>query len=303
MMRLAILFVCVGASVAAAQPANQAEAERHFAEGRRLLVNENDAPGACMAFEKAIDLDPTAPGVMLNLGLCNELQGKFATSLYWFRKAQFAAAEAKPPLPEYEEEAKKHTQDLTDKVLLAQLKDVPENARVSIDGRPVRRDEYSRLEVDPDSVVEVRVPGKQVFRQKVEVEGERTAKAITLVLQDEVVPAERDPGKGRRRLAVIVGVGGVVLYGITLTYGLVVRSRYNTVGDGHYEDPETGFDDAERDLRWKGTGLFVAGTAAIGAAVVLWLTAPKPYRERIEQARVLPIVTPDGVGVGYTGSF
>ena len=302
MRGISVLVVCVMAGAAAAQSPNQQKADQFFAEGRELLVNKQDAKGACEKFERAIQLDPTAPGVMLNLGLCYEMQGKLATSLYWFRKAQIAAAEAKPkPLPEYEDAAKQRTQDLAGKVAIAKLQNVPPGARVSIDGRPVRPEDYLRLEVDSDSVIEARATGKQVFRQQVQVDGQ-TAKDIVIVMKDEVIPPMRDPGKGRRRLAYVVGAGGVVLWGITLAYGLVVRDRYETIDDGHYEGP-TGYDDAKRDLRVVGTGLFIAGTAAVGAAIVLYVMAPKPYRERMEQATITPIVTPDQVGFGYTRAF
>jgi tetratricopeptide (TPR) repeat protein len=303
MRGITVLVVCFMAATAAAQTPNprQSEADKYFTEGRDLLVNKKDAPAACKAFEKAIELDPTAPGVMLNLGLCYELQGKYATSLYWFRKAQFAAAEAKPkPLTDYEDEAKKHTQDLADKVAIAQLKDVPDVARVSIDGRPVRREDYLRLEVDADSVIEVRAPGKQPFQQKVEVDG-KNAKDVVIVMKDEVIPPMRDPGKGRRRLAYIVAAGGVVIWGLTLAYGLRVRDLYESPG-GAYGGPD-GFDEAKDDLRFKGTAMFAVGTAAVGAAIVLYVTAPKPYRERSEQGRILPLVSPDHVGFGYARSF
>lgn len=305
MRALAVTMICVLAKAAIAQPTpDQQKADQFFAEGRDLLVNQKDAKAACEKFEKAIQLDPTAPGVMLNLGLCYEMQGKYATSLYWFRKAQFAAAEAKPtPLTDHENEAKKHTADLATKVAIAKLDNVPPDARISIDGRPVRPEDYLRLEVDRDSVIEARAPGKRVFRQTVEVDG-ATAKDIVIVMEDLGTAPLRDPGKGRRRLAYILGATGVVIWGVTLAYGLSVRSKYE-----HQESPYDGpdddanYDDAKHDLRWYGTGLFVVGTAAVGAAITLYLTAPKPYRERLEQARITPIVTPDQVGLGYARSF
>ncbi len=301
---LAIIVGCALVSSSAAAETPQQQADKLFAEGRDLLVVQKDARAACDKFEAAIALDPTAPGVMLNLGLCYEMQGKFATSLHWFRKAQSAAAEAKPrPLTEYEDAAKTHTQDLSGKVVLAKInvEGAPTDVRLSVDGRPVRREEYARLEVDSDSVIEARATGKQPFRETVQVEG-RDAKTIHVVMKDEVIPPLRDPGKGRRRLAYIVGAGGVVLWGITLTYGLVVRNRYETIDDGHYEGPD-GYDNAKHALRLYGTSLFIAGTAAVGTAIVLYLTAAKPYRERMEQAIITPVVTPDQVGFGYTRAF
>lgn len=300
-MRTLVCLVLLVLPLVAFADDNQRQADKYFAEGRELLTTNKDAKAACEKFEKAIQLDPTAVGVMLNLGLCYEMQNKFATSLYWFRKAQFAASEAKGgELAGYEAEAKTHTRDLATKVAIARLVDVPPDARISIDGRPVRPEDYSRLEVDSDSRIEARAPGKQVFRSTVEVSGQR-AKDIAIAMQDEGEAPLRDPGKGRRRIAYVTGAVGVVLWGATLAYGLRVRSRYDAPG-GVYGGPD-GYDDAKRDLRYKCTGLFAAGTAAVGAAIVLYVTAPKAYRERAEQARITPLVSPDHVGVGFATAF
>jgi hypothetical protein len=285
-----LVVLCLLAGSAAAD--NRSDADKAFNEGRDLLVNKKDAKGACDKFEQAITLDPTAPGVMLNLGLCNEMQERFSTALYWFRRAQAAAAEAKPPLVDYQKAAEEHTQALADKIAVGRVLDTDKypGITITVDGRPVRPDEYNHLELDTQSVIEAHAPGKLTFTQKVEVDG-RTAKDITIVMKDEPIPPMRDPGKGRRRLAYIVGAGGVVLWGVTLWYGLAVRDTAD-------ED----YDKAKRELRYYDTGLFIAGTAAVGAAVVLYLTAPKPYRERRE-AVITPIVTPDQVGVGYSRAF
>lgn len=301
MLARALAIVCLLAGAAGAQTPNpnQAEADKYFAEGRDQLTNKNDPAAACSSFEKAIELDPLAPGVMLNLGLCNELQTKRAPALYWFRKAAVAALEAK--LPDYATEAQTHMDKLLKEVAIVQVKNVPDNARVTVGGRPVRREEYLRLEVDPGEVIEVRAPGKAPFRQAVEVTG-TTAKEISVVMTDEVEAPMRDPGKGRRRLSYILGATGVVVWGVTLAYGLTVRSRYEDQMDSYYQGND-GFKDAERDLRWKGTGMFILGTGLVGTAVYLYFTAPKPYRERSDQARVMPIVTPDQVGFGYSRAF
>jgi tetratricopeptide (TPR) repeat protein len=305
MRALSIVAVCALAAPSFAQPskADQEAADRYFAQGRELLVNKQDAKGACEAFLNAIRHDPTAPGVMLNLGLCFEMQQKYATSLYWFRKAQFAAAEAKPPLPEYEEAAKQHTQALADKVIVTRIDatGAPPDVRISVDGRPVRPEDHARLEVDRDSVIEARAPGKQPFRQQVELLDDRTAKEIVVVMKNEALGPLRDPGKRRRQIAYASFVTAGLLYGATLTYGLIVRSRYNDQNDEHYVG-EDGFDDAQFDLRYKATGLFVLGTAALGAGIYLYMTAPKPYRERPQQV-VTPIVSPDQLGIGLSGSF
>jgi tetratricopeptide (TPR) repeat protein len=303
----AVLALCLTAGIAAAQAPNpnQAEADKYFEQGRDLLVNKKDAAAACEAFEKAIALDPTAPGVMLNLGLCYEMQTKYATSLYWFRKAQFAAAENRnpdgtpAPLRDHEDEAKKHTADLAGKVLVAKvdISQAPPNVRVSIDGRPVRPEDYLRLEVDRDSKIEARAPNKEPLQLPVKLTaGDTAVENIVIVMKDEIIPPMRDPGKGRRVISYIMGGGGLVLVGVSVAYGFYIKGRADA------KDDPLDYDTAKDRLRYYGTGMFVGGVALIGGAVALYLTAPKPYRERREAAFV-PVVTPDHVGFGYARSF
>ncbi|MDQ3366095.1 MAG: hypothetical protein M3680_11780 [Myxococcota bacterium] len=302
---LAIIAGCVLFSSSAAAETPQQQADKLFAEGRDLLVVQKDARAACDKFEAAIALDPTAPGVMLNLGLCYETLEKYATSLYWFRKAQAAAAEAKPePLVEYENAAKLHTSALSKRVATVRIdvSQAPAGVNVSIDGRPVLPSELARVEVDADSVVQARATGKEPFRQTVQVTGQ-DAGTVQVVMIDEVIPPMRDPGRGRRRLAYIVGGTGVIVWGVTLAYGLNVRSKYDAEQapyDGSDGDP---YELAQKHLRWYGTGMFIAGTAAVGAAVYLYVTAPKAYRESAQQTVLAPMVGRDELGLSYSGSF
>src|SRR5512143_2077883 len=128
-MLRSLVVVAMLASAALAQPApgdtssqaaetppaapEQPPAVRAFEDGRTLL--DAGKPGeACAKFEESIKLDPDAPGTMLNLGLCNELLGRTATALRWFRKAQFRAAESNKT--EYEQAAKGKTVLLAGKV-------------------------------------------------------------------------------------------------------------------------------------------------------------------------------------------
>jgi hypothetical protein len=71
-----VVILCVGAGVAAAD-STQDKVDRLFAEGREWIAKKN-ADEACKSFEAARALDPTAPGVLLNLGLCNEMRGRIA---------------------------------------------------------------------------------------------------------------------------------------------------------------------------------------------------------------------------------
>ena len=102
-----ILAGCVLACLAATAHADP-EADKLFEQGRKLLAT--DPAAACAKFDEAIKRDPDAPGVLLNLGLCNEKTGKYKTALYWFRKAQSRSAESN--LPAYVQAASEHQVNL-----------------------------------------------------------------------------------------------------------------------------------------------------------------------------------------------
>ena len=75
----------LGTARADAPNPRQAEVDALFVEGRGLIA-KNEAKQACEVFTKAYNIDPKAPGVLLNLGLCNEMLKKYGTSLRWFRR-------------------------------------------------------------------------------------------------------------------------------------------------------------------------------------------------------------------------
>lgn len=271
----------------------QQEADRLFTEGRDAL-SKNDPKRACELFESAIKLDVTATGTMLNLGLCYEQMGKYASSLKWFRKAQAAASENK--LTQYEDAAKQHTLAISPKVstLTISLTDVSV-AEVRVDAVPVDPTEYGKVEVDSGAhTITGTAEGKAPSSQMIEIK-EAENKQVTLVFKNTVVI---DRGAGRRKLAYIVGgTGGAALIGC-LVWGLVDRSKYNSTGpmESNYRD------DLEYRQHVYNTTLFAVGSAAVIAAGVLYFTAPG--KERVAEGTALaPIVTSDQIGMAYGGSF
>src|SRR5829696_9786868 len=133
---IAVVVSAAFGTATAQSPGDLERANALFLEGRELLTS-HDTQAACDKFEASIALDPAAPGVMLNLGLCYEMLEKYATSLYWFRKAQVAAAEAN--LPAYEDEAKRHTVALAAKVSIVRLdaSAAPADVEILIDGKAI----------------------------------------------------------------------------------------------------------------------------------------------------------------------
>lgn len=267
---------------------------------------EKKATEACEKFGDAIKLDPTAAGTMLNLGLCNEKLTKFKTALYWFRKAQFRATETK--LPDHEKAAREHTTDLATKVAtvtIAFSEPPPPNAKVKIDGEEIKPDDYGHAEVDPGShVLDAGAPGKKIVHEEFTVEGKGgQTMTIAFVAGENSIIVDR--GRGRRRTALYLAIGGGVLWGASAVVSGWAKSKYNSANAifvitqspedaskvNHYKDI----------ARYYGTGLFVAGAVAIGVGAMLYFTAPQ--RERVDQTVFVPTIGPDQLGFAASGSF
>lgn len=288
---LVILCALVGTSVAETP---QQQADKLFAEGRELLTVQKDSKAACEKFEAAIKLDATATGTMLNLGLCYENLGRYATSIKWFRKAQAAASENK--LTEYEEAAKTHTGEISPKVPTLKITvDGPPDADIRIDGERVDATTYGRVEVDPGTHEIVgRASGKKKVIQTVDLK-DAESKVVTIALTEAAVPVYIDRGAGRRRGALILGGAGMVALAFTGVYGYIEKSNYEDLANNDFEN-------ARRRLRYIGTTVFVVGCGAVAAGVLLYLTAPG--KEQVSDGTAFaPVITDDQLGFAVSGSF
>jgi hypothetical protein len=321
---LAILWLSGAATVADAQPgqppaapppapadspapppveAPKTPAELAFLEGRELL-DAGQFAAACAKFETSLEQDPTAPGTLLNLGLCNERLGKTATALQWFRKAQFRAAET--GMTDYEDVAKINTFSLAVRVPTLRITFAnprPAGSVVFVDNQQVADVDLLRLEVDPNvaHVVELRSDGKPPIRTEVLVKDGDTATVVIPVParappQTVTTFVEVDRGKTRRVIAYSMAGGGVGLWAASLIVSLdAKRSREAS------ERPED-WVHYKNVARWTGTSLFAAGTAAIGVAALLYFTAPGV--ERVERTTIVgPVVGGDQLGVAVHGAF
>jgi tetratricopeptide (TPR) repeat protein len=295
------VLVCTLAGTAAAQPSNVDQANALFLEGRELLTSRN-TKAACEKFEASIALDPEAPGVMLNLGLCYELLEKYATSLYWFRKAQVAAAEAN--LPAYEDEAKRHTVALAAKVPILRLDaSAAPGAEIRIDSKLIAPTDYARVEIDRGShTLEARAAGKQPYRRSFDV-GATDAGMIEIpALLDEprevvvppVVGPEIDTPRTRKRIIVAASLagGGLALCIVSPLWARHTKNAYDEAVAKH-EMPSYS---AARTKQHVATGMFVGGLGLIGVGAYVYFTKPSG-------TVVAPIVDAQQVGVAISGSL
>lgn len=310
--RGAIVLVCAWLSAASAETPQQ-QADRLFAEGRDLLTVQNDSKAACEKFEEAIKLDPTATGTMLNLGLCYENLGKYATSIRWFRKAQAAAAENK--LTDYENAAKEHTVTISPKVPTLNIEvSGPPNVEILVDGTRVEATEFGRVEVDPGSHELVgRAPGMKRVVQTVDV-AEAENKSVQIVVNEAAVPVYVDRGTKRRKIAYGLAAGGLVVLGASWLYNEVQQGKQEDIRREVAGNPpdvppqpfdmarQEAFDDAAQNMKIWGTTLFVTGTALVFAGAIIYFTAPN--KEMISDGTaVRPVLGRDQLGFAVSGSF
>lgn len=302
---LAALVAVFSVRVAFAQPnaGDLAQANKLFLEGRALLT-AHDTKAACDKFEQSIALDPTAPGVMLNLGLCYETLDKYATSLFWFRRAQVAAAEAK--LPDYEAEAKRHTLDLSTKVPVLKIdaSAAPPNVEVRIDGKLVAATDYARVEIDRGShSLEATAPAKQPYHEDLDVTS-TDAGSVTIPALADAIVVTPPPGEGpstpqpRTRLIIAGSVTAVGL-GLCIASPLWADHTKKTYDDAVAKGEMPSYSDA-KNKQHIATGMFVAGAAMVGFGVYLYLTAPS--RSSTTTA-IAPLASPDLVGVAVSGTL
>lgn len=322
---LAVVTSWFGFALADDNDGTRKQADELFEQGRKELneagTNRTKIAAACEKFDEAIKLDPEAPGTMLNLGLCNEKLEKYKTALYWFRKAQARAAET--GLPEYEAAAKQHTVGLAKRVATIKLEFAtppPDATRVKIDDEEIAPGDYLRVEVDPGHHTLVAgAPGHKIFTHEFDVAG-RGGQTITIELVQGDSSVIVDRGAGRRRAAIYLAAGGLVMWGTAAGVSVWAKGKY----DDYAQDgmPITGQTDgstycsptgctAEEAVkaanhyqsvaRWVATPIFAVGAAAIGTAVVLYVTAPQ--KERIDQTVFTPIVTTEQLGFAITRGF
>jgi hypothetical protein len=297
-------LVCASLGSAAAQtPDDTAKANEIFLEGRELLTS-GQTEAACNKFEESIALDPTAPGVMLNLGLCYEMLERYATSLYWFRKAQVAAAEAH--LPAYEDEAKRHTIALSTKVSVIKIdaSAAPPSVEIRVDNKLIAPTDYARVELDRGThELEARAPGKETYEATFEVNAidAGTLTIPTLVDESEYIgPDPVEPATsnlGRTILAAGFGAAGLGLcVGSPLWARSTKRAFDQAVANGAMPSYSTA-----RNKQHIASGMFVLGLGAIGVATYVYLTMPSA--RATPTTAIVPVLDGQQVGIAISGAL
>lgn len=330
-----VLALAAGALIARAPRAhaqgvseNKAAAEAAFRQGRDLMA-KGEFAAACMAFRSSEQLDPQL-GTQYNLGLCYEQAGMFASA--WGELTDLAARDSNAAR---KKDARQRAAKLEKRLvkLLIVVREATAGLTVTRDGTDVTPLIGVATPVDPGtSAIAAVAPGYDRFEIETTLIGEGTTVTVEIpaltrspVVEPEPVPervpdeirlpppvVDRDPGKGRRRLGLIIGAVGVVALGGGATFAMMANSASQDARDtcggdvadcrGDVAAAQAQMDDASTKATLANIGLGV-GAAAVVGGVVLYLTAADRLPADDERTTLLPTVSRSHLGLAFTGHF
>jgi hypothetical protein len=308
MRSLVVLSIVLGShALAWADDADQAD--KIFEEAQKLKEQGKTAE-ACKKYDEALVYNRNAVGTLLNVALCNEEMGKYATAVKYYTLARDLAREHN--LVEHRKAAEDKLAITTPLIshLAIAFAEKPREAKLVIDEDIVPIDRTDDIAIDPGTHrIVVTAPGRVPFETTIEVEKSK-AKALAVPKLDYPVTVK----KGRRTVGLILSASGVAMVGAGIGLGLYARSKYNgqigdmTMGANCNEDsPPKCNGEGYRitnDARTFGTfgsiiGISGAAIAAVGG--YLWWFGPKSSSE--SNVSVVPTLSPDSAGVTAVGRF
>jgi hypothetical protein len=300
-------------SMARAQTHDPVAAEALFHAGR-ALVDQGKYAEACPKFAESEKLDPAA-GTLINLADCNEHVGKLAVAWEEWQEALDMLGPSDDRIPE----TRRRFTLLDARVprLVVHLAQPFPEAHVVRDGvdlggvfdvpLPMDPGKHTVRIVEPaheDATYDVTLAEKET--KKIDVAPGKALEGKKPVVVPPVVGAGDDPGAGQRKIAWIVGGVGVVALGVGVAGGVVALHDKSVVDR---ECPanacsQTGYDAAKSGHTWAtiSTVTTIGGLAAIGASVVLFVTAPHAT-PTTTTSMFAPTPVPGGAALLWTRSF
>jgi hypothetical protein len=193
------------------------------------LMEEGRYAEACPKLVQSQSLDP-AGGTLLNLGLCYEKEGKFATAWAYFKEGLSIAR--RDNRPEREQAAEEHIASLEPKlarVTFAVAGGGIENERITLDDSQVGKSAWSVFAaVDPGShEIVATAEGRKAWRTRIDLgPGERRTIAIPPLEEQLGDDGGAMPKDGDRPVAgYLVAGGGVLAIGVGTFFGLRTLSK------------------------------------------------------------------------------
>jgi len=313
-LRFTELALAGAIALAAVRPAaaddNVAKADALFAEGVKL--RDSNAELACAKFGQSLQLNPQAIGVLLNVAMCDEKQGRIASAVRRYRETRERAVEQS--FPEYQKAADARLAALAPEVpyLTIRFEKPPApQTKVVVDDRVISPTDLAELPLDPgERIIVVSAPGRVSFQQRLSL-ARRERRQIS------VPPLERPSARRKIGKIVLATGGAAAITGIVI--GAVAKVRYDDAAnqqdaqgmalcsdlDGHLVCTDGDVYARLRSARQLGnvgTIVGLSGVAVMLAGGYLWYFAPKPYVER-RSVSVVPRVGPGGGGIAVVGRF
>jgi hypothetical protein len=273
---------------------------------------------ACAELAESYRLDPHAGG-LFTLAECENQAGKIASAMkdydgFLDLVGQLPAKEKRKQEARAKVAVERRTALARDvpSLTITLAPDVPQGSTVSVDGKAVPAASFgSAVNQDPgDHVILLEAPDGRTANQNLTL-APHDSRAVTLTfpatkpVAKPSEPAADDPGASWRTAAYVtggVGVAGVLAGSVMGAIVLADKSSItkNCPTASTCASPaDASSANSARTLGWASTGAFIAGGAAVGAAVILWFGKPS------KTASVEPVVAPSTNGgmVGLRGGF
>lgn len=303
--RLAMIVALVAPGIAYGDTKVET-ADRLFAEGKALL--DVNLVEACAKFDESYRYNPAAIGTLLNVALCDEKLGKFASAFAHFSAARDLAKEQS--LPQHEKAAEQHLVGLEGKIphLTIKLAEELPGIKVVVDNRVIGLEALRNLPVDPgERVIDVSAPGRLPHETKIVIKAGETQDVVIPQLARAIVVKS-----SRKRIGQITVIAGgataLVAAGLGIYAIRLYRDQFDAtngpcfhLSNGDFCRPDGQHNtDRARTLGTFATVLGGVGIAAAGVGAYLWLRAPHETDTRVS---VLPSIGADGAGVVAVGRF
>lgn len=340
-LRRAAAVLAAAAVVAVVPPAlaqDKALAESLFNAGKTAL-EAGDYKTACKNFAESQKQDPSV-GTLLNLGRCNELQGRLATAWGHYKEAaRFAQLRGDPERSEAARRLATELEPKLSKLTVAAAEPVPGMIVARIrkdDGERVQMSSGAlgvALDVDAGAyVIEASAPGHQTWSGEITVGASADRQTISI---PALAPAPADapvptppPGAGATTVStdggsdgsglvtagLIVGGVGVVGVGLGAIFGIMASSTASGAEDDPALCPNkqcsaAGLDEidsAETSATISTIGFGVGAAALAGGAVLLVLGLSQDGEGTATETGALhvdPVASPEGGGLWLSGAF
>ena len=303
----ALSVLCVVVMAVPPAHADDAAAKVLFDQGKTLFA-EGKYGEACAKLEASFKLSALSSTRGL-LGACYEKVGKVASA--WAAYRDSAAIAERQGHAERAQAAREKASELEPKLAKLAIDTSAAKAvlglEVTIDGvvQPMAAlDQPLPIDGGPH-VIAADAKGYKKWQTTVDiVDGEKQQTAVPMLVAD---PAELEaPSVDRamsrqRKIALGVTAGGVGLLAVSGVFGVLAKVGLDSADCDSSGTCTSTADEAKIDsARTKAhiaTAFSIAGVAAVGTGVVLWLRAPK------YETTVTPVATTSGVAIVVGGHF